>query len=128
MTTLEIVIIVLFAISAVVGATMAMRHFRNEAVPTVPLPITHLVLNVIAIVLVIVGLNSIHFEDTTGVAALVLLVLTALGGLYLLSRRAQNLPIPRNVIRIHVFLAVVSVVVLLVFLLRGTGVENAMPG
>lgn len=104
--------IILFAVAAVGGVTMAVLRLRERPIP-MALALAHGVLAATALMmLLVVALGP--GGTGLGRTALVIFVVAALGGFYLFSHhvRGRNLPIP--VVVIHGLVAVAAFVTLLV--------------
>lgn len=103
--------IVLFAIAALGGLTLAVLRFRNKPLP-MPLALIHGAVAAVALVLLLV----VAF-GTTGTmltkAALGGFVLAALGGFFLFSLHVRKRTLPAAVVVIHGLVAVGAFVTLL---------------
>jgi glucose uptake protein GlcU len=104
--------VVLIALGAVVGLTMAVQHFRGKTPPKPALAILHGLLAGSGVVVLLLGVWEIGF-GTAHTWALVLFGIAALGGLYLVSHHMKQRPLPNGVIVIHGLVAVVAFLVLL---------------
>lgn len=105
------VAIILFAVAALGGLTLAAMRFRNRPLP-MSLALIHGVVAAAGLVLLLIvalGANGTSPQKL----ALIIFVVAALGGFYLFSRhvRGRELPIPMVVI--HGLVAVVAFVTLL---------------
>jgi hypothetical protein len=107
---------ILFALGALGGLVMAMRAFRGEAIP-VPLAIGHGLLGAAGLVLLVIGVLA-GTAGQTATIALVLLLVAALGGFYLLSFHIRKQQHPRAVIVIHALVAVIGFLTLLVAIMQ----------
>jgi hypothetical protein len=107
---------ILFALGALGGLVMAMRAFRGEAIP-VPLAIGHGLLGAAGLVLLVIGVLA-GTAGQTATIALVLLLVAALGGFYLLSFHLRKQQHPRAVIVIHALVAVIGFLTLLVAIMQ----------
>jgi hypothetical protein len=109
--------IVLFAIAAVGGVTMAIMHFRGRTPPRPALAALH---GVFAASGLITLLLAVMNTDAGGGArlALGLFVLAALGGFGLLSFHLRRRALPNGFVIGHGLLAVVAFLVLLVSVFR----------
>ncbi len=104
--------VVLFAVAAVFGLTMAIRHFQGKTPPPVALAVLHGVFAASGIVLVLVAL----WPDFSGRAvwSLGLFVLAALGGFTMaLGFHWRGKPLPSGLVAAHGLLAVLSFLILL---------------
>ena len=103
-----------FAVAAVFGLYMAVQHFRGRTPPAAGVAITHGLLAVIAVVLLLLGVMNVGFGASVHTWALVLFVVAALGGLYIVSFHMRGRPLPGGVIVVHGLVAVVAFLILLV--------------
>lgn len=104
--------VVLFAVAAVFGATMAIMHFRGKTPPAVVLALLHGLFAASGLVVLLVAL----FPDFSGraVVALGIFVLAALGGFTLaLGFHARGKRLPSGLVAGHGLLAVVAFLILL---------------
>jgi hypothetical protein len=103
--------IVLFAVAALGGLTLAVLRFRNKALP-MPLALIHGAVAAVALVLLLVVALG-----TTGTfmtkAALGGFVIAALGGFFLFSLHVRKRTLPAAVVVIHGLVAVGAFVTLL---------------
>lgn len=109
--TLLYIAIALFLLGALGGLAMATQSFRGQQ-PSALLAVGHGVLVATGLVLLIISflLGSLLAIQKIG---LVLLVIAALGGFFLLSFHLRSQSHPRGVIVLHALLAVIGVVLLL---------------
>jgi hypothetical protein len=103
--------VIVFALAAVVGLTMAVQHFKGKTPPKAGVAILHGLLAVTGVILLLLGVRDIGF-GTPHAWALGLFVVAALGGLYLVSHHMRQRPLPNGVIVIHALVAVVAFLVL----------------
>lgn len=124
--------LVLFAVAAAIGLTLAMRHLRSgisEPAPppgaTVETPPRQVSVG-LAVghgIFAVLGLFFLILAAARGVAtglalvALAIFVLTALGGVFLFLNHFLRNPLPRPMIFVHGGAAAVAFVLLLVFVL-----------
>lgn len=104
--------VILFAIAAVFGVTMATMHFRGKTPPPVALTLFHGLFAASGIVLELAAL----WPDFSGRAAwsLGLYVLAALGGFTMaLGFHLRGKPLPSSLVAGHGFLAVIGFLILL---------------
>jgi hypothetical protein len=104
--------IILFAVAAVGGVTLAALRLRERPLP-MPLALVHGAVAAIALVmLLVVALGPAG----TGLArgALVVFVIAALGGFYLFSFHVRGRKLPIPVVVIHGLVAVAAFVTLLI--------------
>jgi FtsH-binding integral membrane protein len=103
---------IILAVAALVGLMLAVKHMRGNK-PPLAVGLTHGLVGAVGLILLIVAM----VQGTTGSAitiALVLLVISALGGFVLLSIRTRGKNLPRPLIAIHGLAAVAGYIVLLV--------------
>ena len=104
--------VLLFAIAALGGITLATLHFRHKNLP-MPLALIHGLLAAAGLVVLIMAVVG----GSTGnllIASLALFVIAALGGFALFSFHLRRLPLPTPVVFIHGLVAVVAFLLLLV--------------
>ena len=104
--------ILLFAIAAVAGLTMAVMHFRNATPPRPVLAILHGLFAASGLVVLLLALLKVGLSGTPGIA-LGLLVVAALGGFGLLSYHMRGQRLPSGLLVGHALLAVAGFVTLL---------------
>jgi hypothetical protein len=104
----------LFALAAIVGVYMGVLHSRGRTPPPVLAAVLHGVLAVCGVVLLLLGVMQLGFGKTVHTWSLVLFVLAALGGLYLVSHHFRGQPLPGGVIVIHAMIAVIAFLILVV--------------
>ena len=102
-----------FIWGALIGLFMAVWHFMGKK-SGMALGLAHGVFTVSGIVFLTVGFLT--QEETSGWWLLVLFLVTAAGGAYLLSRQVRDKPWPGFVIIAHGGLALASIVLLGIFL------------
>ncbi|MGD8379096.1 MAG: hypothetical protein PVJ40_01780 [Gammaproteobacteria bacterium] len=110
--------VALFAVAALGGLAMAIMAFRNRPLPAA-LAGAHGLLAASGLVLVILAVIGGAGNPVT--LALVILLVAALGGFYLLSHHLRGTAHPRPVIVIHGLAAAAGFLVLLGALLGGAG-------
>jgi hypothetical protein len=104
-------IIILFAVAAVGGLTLAVMRFRNQPLP-MPLALVHGAVAAIALViLLVVALGA----SGTSLLKLALggFVVAALGGFFLFSFHVRKRQLPIPVVVIHGLVAVAAFITLL---------------
>jgi hypothetical protein len=104
--------VILIALGAILGLTMAIQHFKGRTPPAPPLAILHGLLAVSGVIVLLLGVWDLGF-GTAHTWALVLFGIAALGGLYLVSHHMRQRPLPNGVIVIHGLVAVIAFLVLL---------------
>jgi hypothetical protein len=97
--------LILFAVAAVAGLSMAILHFRGSSPPKNALAVLHGLFAASGLGVLLMALIKTGFGGTAG-TALVLLVLAALGGFALLSWHVKNQRLPSALVIGHALLAV----------------------
>lgn len=105
--------LVLFAVAALAGLTMAIMHFRGFSPPKVVLAVLHGLFAASGLVVLLLALIKSGFGGKPGVA-LGLLVVAALGGFVLVSYHAKNQKLPSGLVVGHALIAVAGFLTLLV--------------
>ncbi len=108
--------IVLFAISALGGITLATLHLRHKALP-LALALAHGLLAAAGLVLLIIVVAG-GASAKLLLVSLALFVIAALGGFALFSFHLRRQPLPTPVVFIHGLVAVAAFLILLVTILR----------
>lgn len=108
---LLIIALILFLLGAIGGLVMATQSFRGQ-LPPWWLAAAHGVLVATGLVLLIIAL-VLGSAATLYNISLVLLVIAALGGFYLLSFHLRKENHPRAIVVVHALLAVAGVVLLI---------------
>lgn len=103
-------IIVLLAIAAILGLTVAVAIFKKKETPK-PAVYGHGLVAALGLVLLIIEL--INTSNQTLTIATILIVAAALGGFFLFARDMQKKPGPVGVVVIHALLAVVGFLLIL---------------
>lgn len=107
--------LVIFAIAALGGLTLAILHFRGKNRPWA-LGLLHGLLAATALVLLLIPILTGGIAATTVLKwAAGLFVVAALGGFYLFSRHLQSKPLPSAAVVIHGGVAVAGFLSLLTF-------------
>jgi len=107
---LTIVSIVLFAVAAVGGITIVTLYKRGKL--SLPLALVHGAVAAAGVIVLIVA--AVQGQTTTaGIVALVLFLIAALGGLYLIYSHLTKKMLPQAVIGIHAAVAIIAFLVLL---------------
>lgn len=104
--------ILLFAIAAVAGLTMAVMHFRKATAPRPVLAVLHGLFAASGLVVLLLAVIKAGMQGTSA-AALGLLVVAALGGFALLSFHMRGRALPSGLLVGHALLAVAGFVTLL---------------
>ena len=104
----------IYAVAAVIGVYMGVLHSRGRTPPPVAAAVLHGVFAVTATVVLLLGVLEVGLGATVHTWALVLFVLAALGGLYLVSFHFRGRPLPGGVIVLHAMIAVIAFLILLV--------------
>jgi len=113
---LDIIAILLFALAAVAGLSMAVMHFRGHSPPRPVLAVFHGLFAASGLVILLVAVIGAHTTGAPAVA-LGLLVLAALGGFGLLSFHLKGRRLASGLVVGHAVLAVSGFIVLLVSVL-----------
>lgn len=103
--------LLVFIVAALGGAVMALKIFRGKLAPWA-LSLLHAALGATGLVLLVLAILP-GDASTRVLAALVTLVVAALGGFYLASLHARKTVAPKNVVVLHAAVAAVGVLVLL---------------
>jgi hypothetical protein len=103
--------LIVFAIAALGGLTLAAYVLRGRLAPW-PLSLLHAALGAIGLLLLIYAALTTGISGTV-LAALVILVIAALGGFYLASIHLRKEVAPRSVVFIHAGAAVIGFLTLL---------------
>ncbi|MGE5625442.1 MAG: hypothetical protein ACM3ZT_07835 [Bacillota bacterium] len=102
---------ILFALGALGGLYMALQAFQGKPLP-VPVAVLHGLFGATGLVLLIVGVLA-GMGDGLARYALIILVVAALGGFYLLSFHIKKQQHPKAVIVVHALVAVTGFLTLL---------------
>jgi hypothetical protein len=105
--------LILFAVAAVAGLTMAIMHFRGVSPPKTVLAVLHGLFAASGLVVLLLALIKTGFGGKAGIA-LGLLIVAALGGFALVSFHARNQRLPSALVVGHALLAVAGFLTLLV--------------
>ncbi len=105
--------IILFAVAALGGATMAVLHFRGRAAPPVVLAVLHGLFAASGLVVLSLAVLRSGVEGTPAIA-LGMFLLAALGGFGLLSFHLRRRRLPGALVLGHGLLAVAAFLLLLV--------------
>ncbi|HET9158527.1 MAG TPA: hypothetical protein VFN91_17760 [Myxococcaceae bacterium] len=105
--------LVLFAVAALGGLTMAVIRLRGAERPPTGLALLHGALAAAGLIALIVAMTE------TGVpaqarTALVFFIVAALGGFYLFAQHMQKKALPIPIMLVHALVAVIGFVILLV--------------
>jgi len=109
--------LVLFGVAALGGVVMLTLIFRGAPRPPLALALLHGALaaaGLVALILVVVEPGAPSMAKT----ALVLFLVAALGGFYLIAQHLQTKPLPVRVVLVHATLAVVAFLILLATVLK----------
>jgi hypothetical protein len=104
--------IILFAIAALGGATLAVMRITNRPLP-LALALVHGAVAATALVLLIIAVATASAPATLATVALVLFILAALGGFVLFSFHLRTQPLPVPLVLGHGLLAVAAFLLLL---------------
>jgi hypothetical protein len=128
-TTMAATAAVLFAVAALGGATMAAQRLRGREAPSGTLAAIHGLAAAAALVVYALALLGANSAPASGVVAISLFVVAALGGATLLfgfHLRGRALPV--WLVLVHGGIAVVAFVLLLVAVLGNGGGDGGTPG
>jgi len=104
--------ILLFAVAAVAGLTMAVMHFKNATPPRPVLAVLHGLFAASGLVVLLLAVIKVGMQGAPAIA-LGLLVVAALGGFGLLSFHLRGRALPSGLVVGHALLAVAGFVTLL---------------
>ena len=104
--------IILFAVAAVAGLTMAVMHFKKATPPRPVLAVLHGLFAASGLVVLLLAVIKVGMQGAPAIA-LGLLVLAALGGFGLLSFHLRGRALPSGMVVGHALLAVAGFVTLL---------------
>jgi hypothetical protein len=104
--------IVLFAVAAVAGLTMAVMHFRKASAPRPLLAALHGLFAASGLIVLLLAVMKAGMQGAPA-AALGVLVVAALGGFALLSFHMRGRALPSGLMVGHALLAVAGFVTLL---------------
>ena len=108
------IILALFAVAAVLGATLAIRHFQGKSLP-LPLAFTHGAFGALGILgLIFYGASSGFSEMWK--TALAIFIVVALGGFTMVALHVRKGKPPTPIVILHGIGAVVAFVILLLSL------------
>ena len=106
------VAIVLFAVAAVIGLTMAVGHFRGRTPPKLAVALLHGAFAACGLVVLLLGVMQVGMSGKPAIA-LGLFLVAALGGFTLLSFHLRGRALPNGLIVGHALLAVLGFLTLL---------------
>jgi hypothetical protein len=109
---------ILFAIAALSGATLATSHFRGRSRLPVPLVLLHGSFASSGLALLVIAAVVQPGFGGLALASLVIFVIAALGGFYLVSHQLRDRALPSAVVLIHGGAAVVAFLLLLWYLFQ----------
>jgi hypothetical protein len=107
----------LFALAAVGGLVLALQRFSGKPQPSLPLALAHGAGAAGGLVALLVFVSGGGSPGAVKVG-LVLLLIAALGGLFLFSKHLRKMALPIPVVVVHALVAVAGFVTLLVSALR----------
>src|SRR5689334_5986425 len=108
--------LLLFAVAAVAGLTMAIQHFRGHSPPKAVLAVLHGLFAASGLVALLLALIKTGFGGTPGIA-LGILAVAALGGFALLGQHIAQKKLPAVLVVGHALLAVAGFLTLLLAVL-----------
>lgn len=109
---MEVVSIVLFAVAALFGVFLALKHLKSQDAPLGVAALHGLFAASGLVVLIISALQT--GAEGLGLWSLILFVVAALGGFVLLVKHLQGKALGRGLIAVHGLVAVIAFVLLLV--------------
>jgi hypothetical protein len=104
--------IVLFAVAAVIGLTMAVAHFRGQSPPKLAVALLHGLFAASGLVVLLLGVMQLGMGGKPAIA-LGLFLIAALGGFTLLSFHLRGRALPNGLVIGHAVLAVAGFLTLL---------------
>ena len=110
------VAVVLFALAALLGITLAAKHLKKKDAP-ISLALVHGLAAAVGLVLLIIAVVQMSSAGPAGVA-LAIFVIAALGGFVLFAMHLMRKPLPRGLMFVHALAAVVAFIILLIGLSR----------
>src|SRR5262245_18005353 len=110
--------LVLFALAALGGLTMAVMRLRGAERPPTGLALAHGALAAAGLIALIVAVLNMA-EPGAARTALMVFILAALGGFFLFVQHIQKKALPIPVVIIHGLLAVTAFVILLISVTQG---------
>ena len=110
------VAVVLFALAALLGITLAAKHLKKKDAP-ISLALVHGLAAAVGLVLLIIAVTQMPSAGLAGVA-LVIFIIAALGGFVLFAMHLMKKPLPRGLMFVHALAAVVAFIILLIGLSR----------
>lgn len=99
-----------FAVTALGGAFLALRHFTGKSLP-MPVALIHGLLGAVGLVLLVASFMN-QTLPVQGSVALVLFLVAALGGFFLFFKHVSGKKLPSPVVIIHAVVAVVAFAIL----------------
>jgi hypothetical protein len=115
--------VVLFALSAVVGLLLAVKHFKKEVV-SIPVALLHGLLGASGLVLYVLAAVKTGVTALSGVS-LGLFVVAALGGFVLFGLHLKGRALPKGLIVLHALLAVSGFLMLLALVFGGSSAPSS---
>ena len=103
--------VICLTVAALFGLYMAVGHFKGRSPPPAGAAVLHGLFAVAGVVLLLLGVMEIGW-GTVHSWALILFVVAALGGLYLVSHHMRRVALPSPVVVIHAMVAVVAFLML----------------
>ena len=104
--------IVLFAVAAVIGLTMAVAHFRGQTPPKLAVALLHGLFAASGLVVLLLGVMEVGMSGKPAIA-LGLFLVAALGGFTLLSFHLRGRALPNGLVAGHAVIAVLGFLTLL---------------
>jgi hypothetical protein len=108
-----VIALVLFGLAAMGGLILATQRFKGAPQPSLPLAVVHgsaAALGLITLAVAVLGTGA----PSLAKVALIVFLVAALGGFYLIAQHLQKKALPIPVIVVHALVAVTGFVILLV--------------
>ncbi len=104
--------VVLFAVAAVGGITMAIMKFSEKIIP-IPLAVGHGIIGMCGLISLIINIQG-STGNTLLFVSLIMFIAVAAGGIAIFSLHLRKKPLPDALIGLHGIGAIISFVVLLI--------------
>ena len=114
-----VVALVLFGVAALGGLVLAAQRFRGAPQPALPLALIHGAVAAAGLIALIVAVTGAAGAVTLAKVALIVFLIAALGGFFLISQHLSKKPLPIPVVVIHALVAVTGFILLLIGVRQG---------